>query len=80
MTHANKYHFIAILYYLGVCKLQSTKDYRHFHVQSNFEHYEGNVEEDEGGSDNEDHLEDYMEQYMERVCREEEYDHQDDSS
>eukprot|EP00957_Ditylum_brightwellii_P130925 9986879-Ditylum_brightwellii.AAC.1 len=58
--------------------------WRQFHVQSNFEHYQGDVEEDEGGSNDEDydeyHLEDYVEQHMERVYREEEYDHQDDSS
>eukprot|EP00957_Ditylum_brightwellii_P131781 10049699-Ditylum_brightwellii.AAC.1 len=58
--------------------------WRHFHVQFNFEHYQGDTEEAEGGSDDEDydedHLEDYVEQYMERVCREEENDHQDDSS
>eukprot|EP00957_Ditylum_brightwellii_P084393 6417636-Ditylum_brightwellii.AAC.1 len=53
-------------------------------MQSNFQHYQGYVKEDEGGSDDadydEDHLEDCVEQYMEREYRQEEYDHLDDSS
>eukprot|EP00957_Ditylum_brightwellii_P034893 2644161-Ditylum_brightwellii.AAC.1 len=58
--------------------------WRHFHVQSDTQHHQGDVEEHEGGSDDEDydddHLEDYVEQYMKRICKEEEYDHLDDSS
>eukprot|EP00957_Ditylum_brightwellii_P205113 15342337-Ditylum_brightwellii.AAC.1 len=58
--------------------------WRGFQLQSNFEHYQGDAEEDEGRSDDEDYdednLEDYVGQYTERFYREEAYDHQDDLS